>query len=138
MAILLNSQPFCLQPVGIRNPVMFDLNYLFQSFKILPKVNKGISSIIIRVNGLTKTDKLKGVKQSLISFCLSHIHIHVIFLNFHFNSNTRIAGANQNSQLGTYNKTNLILKTTERMMYKVLSLYFLHLFPPLAAVSLLG
>ena len=37
----------------------------------------------------------------------------VIFLDFHFNSNKRITGANQNSQLGTYNNTNLILKTTE-------------------------
>ena len=62
----------------------------------------------------------------------------VIFLDFHFNSNKRITGANQNSRLGTYNNTNLILKTTEWMIYKVLSLYYLHLFPPLAAVSLLG
>ena len=37
----------------------------------------------------------------------------VIFLDFHFNSNQRITGANQNSRLGTYNNTNLILKTTE-------------------------
>ena len=37
----------------------------------------------------------------------------VIFLDFHFNSNKRIIGANQNSRLGTYNNTNLILKTTE-------------------------
>ena len=37
----------------------------------------------------------------------------VIFLDFHFNSNKRITGANQNSRLGTYNNTNLILKTTE-------------------------
>ena len=62
----------------------------------------------------------------------------VVFLDFHFNSNKRITGANQNSRLGTYNNTNLILKTTEWMIYKVLSLYYLHLFPPLAAVSLLG
>ena len=31
----------------------------------------------------------------------------VIFLDFHFNSNKRITGANQNSPLGTYNNTNL-------------------------------
>ena len=62
----------------------------------------------------------------------------VIYLDFHFNSNKRITGPNQNSRLGTYNNTNLILKTTEWMIYKVLSLYYLHLFPPLAAVSLLG
>ena len=39
----------------------------------------------------------------------------VIFQDFHFNSNKRITGANQNSGLGTYNcyNTNLILKTTE-------------------------
>ena len=37
----------------------------------------------------------------------------VISLDFHFNSNKRITGANQNSRLGTYNNTNLILKTTE-------------------------
>ena len=41
----------------------------------------------------------------------------VIFLDFHFISNKRIAGANQNSRLGTYN-TNIILKTTEWMIYK--------------------
>ena len=36
----------------------------------------------------------------------------VIFLDFHFKSNKRITGANQNSRLGTYNNTNLIVKTT--------------------------
>ena len=29
---LVNSQLVCLRPVGILNPVMFDLNYLFRSF----------------------------------------------------------------------------------------------------------
>ena len=48
-----------------------------------------------------------------------------------------ITGANQNSRLVTYKNANLTLKTTEWMIYKVLSLYYLHLFPPLAAVSLL-
>ena len=61
----------------------------------------------------------------------------VIFLDSHFNSNKRITGVNQNSLLGTYNNTNFILKTTEWMIYKVLSLYYLHLLPPLAAASLL-
>ena len=42
------------------------------------------------------------------------------------------------SRLGTYNNTNLILKTTELMIYKVLSLRNFHLFPPLAAIFLLG
>ena len=62
----------------------------------------------------------------------------VILLDFHFNRNKRITGGNQNGWLGTYKNTNLILKTTEWVMYKVLSSYFLHLFPLLAAVSLLG
>ena len=63
----------------------------------------------------------------------------VIFLDFHFNSNKRITGANQNSRLGIYNTdTNLTLKTPERVIYKVRSLHYLHHFPPLAAVFLLG
>ena len=37
----------------------------------------------------------------------------VIFLDFHFNSNKRITGANQNSQHIINDNTNLILKTTE-------------------------
>ena len=32
------------------------------------------------------------------------IECFVVFLDFHFNSNKRITGANQNSRLGTYNK----------------------------------
>ena len=55
----------------------------------------------------------------------------VIFLDFHFNSTTTTATF-------TYNNTNLILKTTQLLIYKVLSLYYPHLFPPLAAVFLLG
>ena len=62
----------------------------------------------------------------------------VIFLDFYFNSNKRIARANHNSRLGNYNNTNLILKTTEWMIYKVFSLYYLHHFTPLAAVSFSG
>ena len=45
------------------------------------------------------------------------IKFFVIFLDFHFNSNKRITGANQNSPVGTYNNTNLILKTAEWMIY---------------------
>ena len=60
---------------------------------------------------------------------------------FSVDSNKRLTGANQNSRLGIQqqksNSQNLV-KTTERMIYKVLSLYYLHLFPPLVAVSLLG
>ena len=47
----------------------------------------------------------------------------------------KITGVNQNSRLGTYNNTNLILKATQWMIYKVLSSYYLHLFPPEAAVN---
>ena len=68
----------------------------------------------------------------------SDIKCFVIFLDFPFNSNKRITGANQNNWLSIYNNTNLILKTAEWMMYKVLSLYYRHLFPPLASVFLLG
>ena len=51
-----------------------------------------------------------------------------VFLDFqlHFNNNKRITTANQNSRLSTYNNTTLILKTTEWMIYKELSLYYLH------------
>ena len=42
-----------------------------------------------------------------------YIKCFVIFLDFHFSSNKRITGANQNSRLGTYINTKLILKTTE-------------------------
>ena len=35
---------------------------------------------------------------------------------------------NQTSRLGTYNKTNLILKTTEWLIYRVLSLYIICIF----------
>ena len=42
----------------------------------------------------------------------------VIFLDFHFNTNKRITGANQNSRFSTYKNTNIILKTTEWMIYK--------------------
>ena len=44
----------------------------------------------------------------------------VLFLEFHFNSNT--TGANENRRLGTYKNTILILKTTEWMICKVLIL----------------
>ena len=50
----------------------------------------------------------------------------VIFLDFHFNSNKRITGANQNSGLVTYNNTNLILKTTEWMIPYIIGIFFLH------------
>ena len=62
----------------------------------------------------------------------------VIFLDFHFNSIKRITGANQNNRLGSYNNTNLILKTTEWMINKVLSLYYLHLFPTISCFFFSG
>ena len=66
------------------------------------------------------------------------LSVFFVFLDFqlHFNNNKRITAANQNSRLSTYNNTTLILKTTKWMIYRVLSLYYLHLFPSLAAVSL--
>ena len=58
----------------------------------------------IRTRGKTKlTDSPSG----------SDIKCFVIFLDFHFNSNKRITGANQSSRLGIYNNTNVVLKTTE-------------------------
>ena len=48
----------------------------------------------------------------------------VIFLDFHFNSNKRITGENQNSRLGTYNNTNLILKTLLKPPSERLKNYF--------------
>ena len=62
----------------------------------------------------------------------------VIFLDFHVNSNKRLTWANQNSRLCSYKNTNLILKTTEWMIYKYFLYYYLHLFPPQATLSLLG
>ena len=64
-----------------------------------------------------------------------------LYLDFPFNGDRRITGANKNSWLGTmayncYKNTNLILN--EWMNYQVLSLYDLHLFCRLAAVSPLG
>ena len=56
----------------------------------------------------------------------SDIKCFVIFLDFHFNSNKRITGANQNSGLGTYNNTNLILKTSEWMIPYIIGIFFLH------------
>ena len=56
----------------------------------------------------------------------------VIFLDSHLHSNKRITGANQNSRLATYNNTNLILQTTEWMIYKqkyfpyIICIFFLH------------
>ena len=57
----------------------------------------------------------------------------VIFLDFHFNSNKRITGENQNSRLGTYNNTNLILKT----LLKPLSERFKNFFPYIICIFFL-
>ena len=77
-------------------------------------------------SGLSKKKKKKETKWFPEE---PNIKCFVIFIDFNFNSNKRITGANQNSRLGTYNNTNLSLKTTEWMIYKVLSLYYLHVFP---------
>ena len=51
LAMLVNSQLVCLLPDGIRNPVKFDLDYLFQAIclaplalvlEMLPRVNNRI------------------------------------------------------------------------------------------------
>ena len=55
-----------------------------------------------------KTSELEGNKTNWFPEG-PDIKCFVIFLDFHFNSNKRITGANQNSRLGTYNNTNLIL-----------------------------
>ena len=62
----------------------------------------------------------------------------VIFSRLSLQQQQNITRVNQNNWLGTYNNTNLIPKTTEWMIYNVLSLYYLHHFPPLVAFSLLG
>ena len=59
-----------------------------------------------------KTSELEGNKTNWFPEG-PDIKCFVIFLDFHFNSNKRITRAYQNSRLGTYNNTNLILKTTE-------------------------
>ena len=60
------------------------------------------------------------------NFTRHHLITHTYFKTFtstYYNSNKRkrLTGVNQNSLLNTYKNTNLILKTTERMIYKVLS-----------------
>ena len=60
-----------------------------------------------------ETSGLEAKQNYLVSRGTSDIKCFVIFLDFHFNSDKRITGANQNSRLSTYSNTNLILKTTE-------------------------
>ena len=67
----------------------------------------------------SRKTKLTGFPRDLTLKCF------VIFLDFHFSSNKRITGANQNSPLGNYNNTNLILKTTEYLPY-IICIIFLH------------
>ena len=57
------------------------------------------------------------VAKWLSKNCGKQDPLNIIFLDFNFNSNKRITEANQNSRLGAYNNTNLILKTTEWMNY---------------------
>ena len=65
------------------------------------------------------------VAKWLSKNCGKQDPLNIIFLDFNFNSNKRITEANQNSRLGAYNNTNLILKTTEWMIYKELLLNML-------------
>ena len=99
--------------------------------KWLPKM-KALLTLILQYVQDSRENKINRFPEGPDIKCF------VKFLDFHFNKNKRITGANQNSRLGTYKNTNLILKTTEWMIYKVLSSYYLHLFPPLAPVYLLG
>ena len=52
-----------------------------------------------------ETSGLEGKQNKLVSQS-------VIFIDFYFNSNERITGANQNSRLGTPINTNQIFRTT--------------------------
>ena len=63
----------------------------------------------------TKSRETSGLEENKTNWFPEGLDIKcfVIFLDFDFNSHKRITGANQNSRLGTYNNTNLILKTTE-------------------------
>ena len=105
-------------------------NSLF-CFPESPEVSLDFVSGNIRTR---RTTKQTGFLRDLTLSVLLHtcIYISRLWLQ-HQQKNNR---ANQNNRLGTYNNTNLILKTTEWMIYKVLPLYYLHLFPLLAAVSL--
>ena len=62
-------------------------------------------------------DEIKGNIRTRGKTKLFHegtdIKCFVIFLDFHFNSNKRITGANQNSRHIINDNTNLILKITE-------------------------
>ena len=101
-------------------------------FLALLPIRNNASIRIVLGNIRSRENKTNWFPEGLDVKCF------VIFLDFHFNSNKRITRANQNSRLGIYNNTNLIPKTTEWMIYEVLSLYCLHLFALLAAISLLG
>ena len=105
--------------------------YFFLFLALLP-IRNNVTIRIVLGNIRSRENKTNWFPEGLDVKCF------VIFLDFHFNSNKGITRANQNSRLGTYNNTNLIPKTTEWMIYEVLSLYCLHLFALLAAISLLG
>ena len=72
-------------------------------------------------------NQTSGLEENKINWFPKGLDIKcfVIFLDFHFSSNKRITGANQNSPLGNYNNTNLILKTTEYLPY-IICIIFLH------------
>ena len=101
--------------------------YFFLFLALLP-IRNNVAIRIVLGNIRSRENKTNWFPEGLDVKCFF----------FHFNSNKRITRANQNSRLGTYNNTNLIPKTTEWMIYEVLSLYCLHLFALLAAISLLG
>ena len=72
------------------------------------------SHIIYSLGGEYYTLNVRSRGKQLVLFSEGpDIKCFVTFLDFHFNSDRRITGANQNSRLGTYKNTNLILETTE-------------------------
>ena len=70
---LVNSQLACLRPVGILNPVKFNLNYLFQIFlsmhaplALLPRLNNGIIIILLLCTGPLGTRSFRNFKPEVL------------------------------------------------------------------------
>ena len=127
-----NSQNVATSPTIVKYEVSESAPFLDSWIPSLPPVMYTITLGRSRGKHHSRENKTNWFREGPDIKCF------VIPLDFHFNSNKRITGANQNSRLGTYSNTKLILKTRLNMIYKVLSLYYMHLFRPQAAVSLLG
>ena len=76
-----------------------------------PEGNSFVFGRVIRTRGKTKPDDSPENKTNWFPEGPG-IKCFVIFLDSH-SQQQKITGVNQNSRLGTYNNTNLILKTTE-------------------------